>query len=63
MAEIGAVLRKQQSKLGEALVKKTHFTLNEIDCLFTVYRKVNFAGTQKVGASNSLLRLFKLFKD
>ena len=45
MAEIGAVLRKQQNKLGEALVKKTHFTLNEIDCLFTVYRKVFFGIT------------------
>ena len=54
MAEIGAVLRKQQNKLGEALVKKTHFNLNEIDCLFTVYRKVNIAATQKVGASVSL---------
>ncbi len=39
MAEIGAVLRKQQNKLGETLVRKTHFTLNEIDCLFGVYRK------------------------
>ena len=43
MAEIGAVLRKQQNKLGESLVRKTHFTLAEVDCIFTVYRK---AGTK-----------------
>ena len=38
MADIGLVLRKQQSKLGEALSKKTHFTIAEIENLLTLYR-------------------------
>jgi len=42
MGEIGAAVRKQHNKLGEVLVKKTHFTLPEIENLFGVYRKVRF---------------------
>ena len=41
MADIGLVLRKQQSKLGEALSKKTHFTIAEIENLLTLYRKLS----------------------
>lgn len=41
MADIGLVLRKQQSKLGEILSKKTHFSMTEIDCLLTLYRKLS----------------------
>ena len=41
MAEIGLVLRKQQSKLGEALTKKTHFSCNEIENLLNLYRKLS----------------------
>ena len=39
MADIGLVLRKQQSKLGEILSKRSHFSIFEIDCLLTLYRK------------------------
>ena len=41
MADIGLVLRKQQSKLGEALTKKTHFSVNEIENLLNLYRKLS----------------------
>ena len=41
MADIGLVLRKQQSKLGEALSKKTHFTMSEVENLLTLYRKLS----------------------
>ena len=41
MADIGLVLRKQQSKLGEALSKKTHFTITEIENLLTLYRRLS----------------------
>jgi len=40
MGDIGAIMRKQNLKLGEALVKKTHFILPEIENLLGVYRKV-----------------------
>ena len=40
MADIGLILRKQQTKLGEALAKKSHFTSIEIENLLTVYRKL-----------------------
>ena len=40
MADIGLVLRKQQSKLGESLSKKTHFNLTEIENLLTLYRRL-----------------------
>eukprot|EP00093_Oithona_nana_P001723 01723.XXX_1663_2342_1 [CDS] Oithona nana genome sequencing. len=41
MADIGLVLRKQQSKLGEALTKKTHFSVMEIENLLNLYRKLS----------------------
>ena len=41
MADIGLVLRKQQSKLGEILSKKTHFSQNEAEYLLTLYRKLS----------------------
>ena len=41
MADIGLVLRKQQSKLGEALTKKTHFSVSEIENLLNLYRKLS----------------------
>ena len=41
MAEIGLVLRKQQSKMGEVLSKKTHFTQAECEHLLTLYRKLS----------------------
>jgi hypothetical protein len=43
MGDIGAVMRKQHSKLGEVLVKKTHFNIPEIESLFAVYKKVRCA--------------------
>ena len=41
MADIGLVLRKQQSKLGEILSKKTHFSQSEAEYLLTLYRKLS----------------------
>ena len=41
MADIGLVLRKQQSKMGEALSKKSHFTQLECEHLLTLYRKLS----------------------
>ena len=40
MAEVGAILRKQQEKLGELLCKKTHFLPTEIQGLLNVHRRL-----------------------
>ena len=41
MAEIGALLRKQQSKLIETLAKKSHFSISEVEGLLNLYRKLS----------------------
>ncbi|TRY67499.1 hypothetical protein TCAL_03756 [Tigriopus californicus] len=41
MAEIGALIRKQQSKFVETLAKKSHFSMSEVDGLLSVYRKLS----------------------
>ncbi len=43
MADIGLILRKQQTKLGETLAKKSHFSSSEIENLLNVYRKLSEA--------------------
>ena len=40
MAEVGAILRKQQAKLGELLSKKTHFMPTDIEGLLNVHRRL-----------------------
>ena len=40
MAELNALLRKQQSKQVENLAKKSHFSQSEVEGLLTLYRKL-----------------------
>ena len=51
MAEVGAILRKQQEKLGELLCKKTHFLPTEIQGLLNVHRRLQM--TPKSNDSNA----------
>ena len=51
MAEVGAILRKQQEKLGELLCKKTHFLSAEIQGLLNVHRRLQM--TPKSNDSNA----------
>ena len=51
MAEVGAILRKQQAKLGELLSKKTHFMPTEIEGLLNVHRRLQM--TPKSNDSNA----------
>ena len=55
MAEVGAILRKQQAKLGELLSKKTHFMPLEIEGLLSVHRRLQM--TPKSNDSNSGMRI------
>ena len=57
MAELGAILRKQQAKLGELLAKKTHFMPTEIEGLFNVHRRLQMTPKAKdsnAGKNNNL---------
>ena len=38
MSEVSLLVRKQEKKMIEVLVKKTHFTYVEIERLFQIYR-------------------------
>lgn len=40
MAEINALIRKQQSKLLESLAKKSHFSVPEVEGLISLYRRL-----------------------
>ena len=41
MAELGAILRKQQSKLVDSLARKSHFSQPEVEGLLALYRKLS----------------------
>lgn len=53
MADIGVVLRKQQTKLGDTLSKKTHFTPTEIEGLLSVHRRLQQTPIDKDKQSKS----------
>ena len=38
MSEVSLLIRKQEKKMTEVLVKKTHFTHVEVERLFQIYR-------------------------
>ena len=38
MSEVSLLIRKQEKKVTEVLVKKTHFTHVEVERLFQIYR-------------------------
>ena len=60
MAEVGAILRKQQEKLGELLCKKTHFLSAEIQGLLNVHRRLQMTPKSKdsnAGISDRLISL------
>ena len=38
MSEVSLLIRKQEKKMTEVLVKKTHFTHIEVERLFQLYR-------------------------
>ena len=40
MSEVSLLIRKQEKKMTEVLVKKTHFTHVEVERLFQIYRCV-----------------------
>ena len=61
MAEVGAILRKQQEKLGELLCKKTHFLSAEIQGLLNVHRRLQMTPKSNDSNAGILDRLFYLF--
>ena len=62
MAEVGAILRKQQEKLGELLCKKTHFLSAEIQGLLNVHRRLQMTPKSNDSKGQGLYELgaFKL---
>jgi len=60
MGDIGTVMRKQHNKLGEVLVKKTHFSLIEIENLFGVYRKASCCNCGSASGKFLQKKLMKL---
>ena len=61
MAEVGAILRKQQEKLGELLCKKTHFLSAEIQGLLNVHRRLQMtpkSNDSNAGISDQFLYIF-----
>ena len=41
MAELGTVLRKQQSKLVDGLARRSHFSGQEVEGLLALYRRLS----------------------
>ena len=41
MADLGIILRKQQNKLVDTLVKKTHFNSSQVENLLNLYRRLS----------------------
>ena len=63
MAEVGAILRKQQEKLGELLCKKTHFLPTEIQGLLNVHRRLQMSPkSNDNNAGNFFMKLIDFFK-
>ena len=63
MAEVGAILRKQQEKLGELLCKKTHFLSAEIQGLLNVHRRLQMtpkSNDSNAGTSDQSISLYFL---
>ena len=61
MAEVGAILRKQQEKLGELLCKKTHFLSAEIQGLLNVHRRLQMTPKSNDSNAGILDRLSSLY--